>query len=62
MSDRFRTGKPPRRRTSHTGQLSLDLPFVGSYNEYQRKLGSKQHIEYNTLARICGMALLAVSA
>jgi len=39
MGDRFRTGKLPRCRTRHPGQLSLGHPSVGRYSEYLPKTG-----------------------
>ena len=43
--DRLWTDKPPRRRTRHTGLLSLSLPSVAGRNEYPAKAGGvNRHI------------------
>jgi len=40
MGDRFRMGKARRCKASHSDQLSLRHPFVGSRFEYQLTLRS----------------------
>jgi len=46
VGDRLWTGKPPQRRTSHPGLLSLSPPSVG-WNEYLAKAGRvNRHIAW----------------
>jgi len=52
-----RTGKPPQRRTRHSGQLSLGHPLVGRRFEYQQNWGLEAH--HVILARIRGLTVLA---
>ena len=53
MGDHFRTGKPPRRKTTQLDQLNLSHPSVGRCNEYPAKAGRKQ-----ALACFRGIAVL----
>jgi len=48
-------GKPPRRRTRHTGPLSLNPPSVVRLYEYPAK--ARGGILRDTLARIRGLAV-----